>query len=173
MSQDFWRFFLPKRFDLGPIWTDKNGFANFFIFAKIFSESVCPRIVNNYADTYKNTTFGNFWRLLTDFKGTIRWIKVLGCVYKPNSNNLKIWKCLYLKKNLHVRVVIDNVDPGPRSNLLSKNIHQKSRDTVPLTPKQGFLIIFCKGQTKFFTPVFSHNSKQSGPFIYMLKYFCI
>ena len=95
-----------------------------------------------------------------------------GCVYKPNSNNLKIWKCLYLKKNLHVRVVIDNVDPGPRSNLLSKNIHQKSRDTVPLTPKQGFLIIFCKGQTKFVTPVFSHNSKQSGPFIYMLKYFC-
>ena len=23
-------------FDLGPIWTDKNGFVNFFVFAKIF-----------------------------------------------------------------------------------------------------------------------------------------
>ena len=28
--------FLLKRFDLGPIWTGKNGFANFFVFAKIF-----------------------------------------------------------------------------------------------------------------------------------------
>ena len=59
----------------------------------------------DYADT-----FGKLWRLLTDFKGTIRWKNVLGCVYKPNSNNLKIWKTLSLKKNLHVPVVNNYAD---------------------------------------------------------------
>ena len=34
------------------------------------------------------------------FKGPIRGKKVLGCVYTPNSNNLKIWKTPYLKKHL-------------------------------------------------------------------------
>ena len=29
-----------KRFDLGPIQTDKNSFANFFVFAKIFDRKV-------------------------------------------------------------------------------------------------------------------------------------
>ena len=38
VSRDLWLFFLLKRFDLGPIWTDKNGLADFFIFAKIFEE---------------------------------------------------------------------------------------------------------------------------------------
>ena len=56
----FDHFFLLKRFDLGPIWTGKNGFANFFVFAKIFAKNVCPRsqqirwhrfsIFNDYAD---------------------------------------------------------------------------------------------------------------------------
>ena len=32
--------------------------------------------------------------------------KVLGCVYNPNSKNFKIWKCLYLKKNLTVKVFL-------------------------------------------------------------------
>ena len=43
VSRDFWAFFLLKIFDLGPIWTDENGFANLFIFAKIFAKNVCPR----------------------------------------------------------------------------------------------------------------------------------
>ena len=34
--------FLLKSFDLGPIWTGKNVFANFFVFARIFAKSVCP-----------------------------------------------------------------------------------------------------------------------------------
>ena len=34
-------FFLLKRFDLGPKWTDKNGFANFFDFSEdIHSQSL-------------------------------------------------------------------------------------------------------------------------------------
>ena len=38
VSRDFWPIFLPKRFDLGPIWTGKNGFAIFFVFAKILAK---------------------------------------------------------------------------------------------------------------------------------------
>ena len=58
VSQDFLTFFWLKRFDLGPIWTGKNGFANFFVFAKILAKNVCPRskrehpvpVVVDYAD---------------------------------------------------------------------------------------------------------------------------
>ena len=56
----FDNFFLLKRFDLGPIWTGKNCFANFFFFSKIFLKNVCLHsqllcrngvsIVNDYAD---------------------------------------------------------------------------------------------------------------------------
>ena len=35
-----------KTFDLAP----KTGFANFFVFAKIFAKK-CVRVVNDYADT--------------------------------------------------------------------------------------------------------------------------
>ena len=35
VSRDFLSFFLLKRFYLGPIWTDTNGFANFFVFCKV------------------------------------------------------------------------------------------------------------------------------------------
>ena len=35
VSRDFWQFFGElKRFDLGPKWTGKNGFANFFVFCE-------------------------------------------------------------------------------------------------------------------------------------------
>ena len=34
--------------------------------------------------------YGTFRRLLTDFKGTVRWNKVLGCVWIPKSNNLNV-----------------------------------------------------------------------------------
>ena len=36
-------FVLRQIFDLGPIWTGKNGFANYFVFSKIFEKNVCPR----------------------------------------------------------------------------------------------------------------------------------
>ena len=35
--------FWPKRFFLGPKWTDRNGWVNFFVFAKILAENMCPR----------------------------------------------------------------------------------------------------------------------------------
>ena len=41
VSRVFWPFFFLKGFDLGPIWTGKNGFANSFVFAKIFVKNVC------------------------------------------------------------------------------------------------------------------------------------
>ena len=43
VSRDFWPFFCLKSFGLGPIWTGKNSFANFFVFANIFVKNVCPR----------------------------------------------------------------------------------------------------------------------------------
>ena len=56
--------FLLKILDLGPVWSDKNDFTIFFVFAKIFTKkrvSDCPRnqqlrwhsfsVVDNYADT--------------------------------------------------------------------------------------------------------------------------
>ena len=73
VSRDFSPiFFGLKRFYLGPVWIGKNSFANFFVFAKIFTKNVCPHsqrlhwhpfqrshwllwhrvsIVNDYADT--------------------------------------------------------------------------------------------------------------------------
>ena len=36
----FSTFILLKTFDLGPIWTDKNAFANLFVFVKIFHRNV-------------------------------------------------------------------------------------------------------------------------------------
>ena len=41
VSRDILEFYLLlNRFDLDPIWTDKNGFANFFVFANIFDRKV-------------------------------------------------------------------------------------------------------------------------------------
>ena len=69
-------------------------------------------IVNYYYDYDYSDTFWKLWRLLTDFKGTIRQKKVFGCVYTSNSNNLKIWKPHHLKKNLGIRAVFDYADTG-------------------------------------------------------------
>ena len=76
-------------------------------------------------------TFGTLWRLLTDFKGIIWWKKILGCVYKPSSNNLKIWKFSYLKKNLGVGIVVDYADMQ-FSNFVSEYLweNKKVRETV-------------------------------------------
>ena len=88
VSQDFWHFLLL---------TPPAPYEQFlFVLAKIFAKNMCLHshwlcwhggsIVIDYADTV-----GKLWRLLTDLK-TIWWKKVLECVYKHNSNNLKIWK---------------------------------------------------------------------------------
>ena len=92
-------------------------------------------VVNDYADTIKSmqTLLENIvgFSVLTDFKGRIRWNKVLRCVYKPNSNNLKIWKPPYLKKNLLVHIVVDYTDTL-FSNFAIKYLHEnkKVRETV-------------------------------------------
>ena len=52
--------------------------------------------------------------------------KVLGYVYKPNSNNLKIQKCSYLKKFLHVGVVIDYADTQ-FSNFAIEYLHENEK----------------------------------------------
>ena len=117
-----------------------------FIFSKIACQSsrwLCGHI-NDYVDT-----FWKLWRLLTDFKGTLRQKKVFGCVYTSNGNNLKIWKPPYLKNdflslwsNIFVKTkkfpkLFWPVHMGPRSNLLSKQNGQKSRDTVPFRVHLG------------------------------------
>ena len=40
LSRDFRTFFWLKRFDLGAIWTGKNGFTTFFVFTEIFDHKV-------------------------------------------------------------------------------------------------------------------------------------
>ena len=65
----FFTLFIHK-FYLGPNWTDKNGFAKLFVFSKIFDKNVCLR-----SHGLRGHDVGKLWRLLTDFKGTIRRIK--------------------------------------------------------------------------------------------------
>ena len=68
------------------------------------------RVVNDYA-THQ-------WHYLKTLKASHRFYrsnqakKDIGCVNRSNSNNLKIWKPPYLKKNLCVRVVVDYADTG-------------------------------------------------------------
>ena len=55
------RFFTIFVFKVSTLWTRKNSFANFFVFAKIFAKNMCCRsqqlrwhcvsVVNDYADT--------------------------------------------------------------------------------------------------------------------------
>ena len=78
------------------------------LFLRRYSRKTYVHEVIDYADTDKITpTLSKNYegRLPTDFKGTLRWKKIPRCVSKPNSNNLKMCKHLYLKKNLHVHVV--------------------------------------------------------------------
>ena len=44
-------FLLTYSTYLGPIWTGKNRFTNFFVFAKIFNGKVRKSHINDYADT--------------------------------------------------------------------------------------------------------------------------
>ena len=48
--------------------------------------------------TVRTRIRGHFRKPLKASYRTIRWKTVLGCVYIPKGNNLKIWKCPYLKK---------------------------------------------------------------------------
>ena len=62
--------FLPlplhlRRFDLGSIWTGKNGFAHFFVFAKIFDRKARKSGVRVVVD-YVDTSFQLFKLLLLD-----------------------------------------------------------------------------------------------------------
>ena len=110
-----------------------------------------------------------FWRLLTDFKGTISQKKIIGYVYTPNSNNLKIWKPPYLKNDyadtrffelLRSNIFAKTkkfakpflpVHMGPRTNFFAKKNGQKSRGTVLLSAfrkfiKTTFLVIWDTGR---------------------------
>ena len=68
----------------------------------------CCSLCGHWQDYTK--TFGKLSRLLTDFKVTIRRKKVVRCIYTPIKNNLKIWKPPFLKKTLHVHIVVDHAD---------------------------------------------------------------
>ena len=87
--------------------------------------------------------------------------KVFGCVYTSNSNNIKIKKLPYRKKNSGVSIVVDYADTGfsnfaieylrenekvretvfacsyGTQNLLSQTNCQKSRETVLLSVNYG------------------------------------
>ena len=97
----FLTLLIIKKTHLGPKWIGKNGFAKFFVFAKIFEKKICPRfakslttltqcqrgcwlpwhsvsVVVDYGTStqYRRGRWLHFWkklrRLLTDFKGTMR-----------------------------------------------------------------------------------------------------
>ena len=72
-----------------------------FLKTKHFTKNLCWR--SRYEDP-----FGKRWRLLTDFKGTIRQYKVFRCIFTSKGNSLNIWKPQFLKKKMHVsRVDVD------------------------------------------------------------------
>ena len=58
------------------------------------------------------TLFENFEGFLQILKEQSGKKEVFGCIYASNSNNLKILKPLYLKKNSVVCVVVDYADNG-------------------------------------------------------------
>ena len=100
VSRDFWQFFCYKDSTWAPYEHTKSFLQTFFVFAKIFAinrlKNVSPHsrsrwhgvgVVNNWLLGHRQDfadTFGTFWRLLTDLKGTIRQKKFLGCIYTPN-----------------------------------------------------------------------------------------
>ena len=61
VSRDFRHSFYKQKLLLGTIWTGKNSFAKFFVFAKKFAKNVCPHspclcwhgvsVVVDFADT--------------------------------------------------------------------------------------------------------------------------
>ena len=106
LSRDFWHFFIKN-----STWALMNR-------QRYWGKCVSAwSLVKDYALTRGQRTqttirghFRKLWRLLTDFKGTIRWKNILKCVYKPYSTNKKIWNHPSLMKNLRVRIVADFID---------------------------------------------------------------
>ena len=107
--------------------------------------------------------FEKLWRLLTDLKGTIRQKTLLGGIYKPNINNLKIWKSLFLKKiacphsrghavfklcnrissrKQKVRETVFARSFGVHFESVKQKYGRKSHDTVPLTFLK--LVYYCE-----------------------------
>ena len=73
----------------------------------IREKCVSIRVVKDYTDTVSvKSTPTPKW---CQHGQRLRWHR-FSVVYKPNSNNLKKWKCSYLKKNLSVGVVVDFAD---------------------------------------------------------------
>ena len=100
-------------------------------------------VVSDYVDTVsaKSMTVQTLtrlrWRFQKTLKASYRFSRnsqvkkrYLG-VYKPSSNNLKIWKFSYLKKNLGVGIVVDYADMQ-FSNFVSEYLweNKKVRETV-------------------------------------------
>ena len=54
------QFVLLNRFDLGPIWTGENGFANFFVFVKIFAKNVCQWLCRHCVSGHMKLFY--FWK---------------------------------------------------------------------------------------------------------------
>ena len=89
------------------------------------SQPLC-RHRQDYADT-----FGKLLRFLKDLNQAKKSYLGAFTVYTPNSNNLKIWKSLYLKKKMRVLVVVDYGDTR-FSNIAIEylNKNEKVRETV-------------------------------------------
>ena len=108
VSWDFRHLFDKKKNSTWAPYEQAKMVSQNILFLRRYSRKTYVHEVIDYADTDKITpTLSKNYegRLPTDFKGTLRWKKIPRCVSKPNSNNLKMCKHLYLKKNLHVHVV--------------------------------------------------------------------
>ena len=100
-----------------------------FIFSKIACQSsrwLCGHI-NDFVDT-----FWKLWRLLTDFKGTIRQKKYLGLFTHPIAIIKKFEKLLYLKKHLGVNDYADS-DTG-FLNFAIKYLPENKKFAKPFLP---------------------------------------
>ena len=102
MSRDFWPFLGLKRFDLDPKWIGKNGFTNFFVFAKIFDHKVRKSgvsIVNYYVDTQiflQIRLFSNFLIIAIGYVNTPKYRFLTDCSFKICEKPLKFSKSVQL-----------------------------------------------------------------------------
>ena len=131
-------FFLLKIFNLGPIWTGKNNFANFIVFAKKFLQKTCVSVVIDYAATASpcQRLRGHCLSIVNNYTNTCQRSQRLCRHHVSTVNNYAdtpdFWT---LQLNIFAKTkkfAKPNIYMGPRSNLLSKKNGQKSCDTVPL-----------------------------------------
>ena len=94
----FDHFFCFKIFHLGPNWTGKTGFVNFFVFAKIFAKNECLR---------SQRLCGHTWNYFSSEKE------------KTNNKSNKKFN-LYFQKCC-VRVVVDYMDTSMTTRTLFGN----------------------------------------------------